>query len=360
MTTSILQSIIDYETWLRTGLGSDVVEADLAKKHDKMKSGSFTFLRATYWRWAETILDICPELRSAPVVLAIGDTHLENFGTWRDVEGRLVWGANDFDDAAPMPYALDLVRLAVSASLARTDEAPSVREISEAILRGYRGGLSKSEPIILDRDHKRLRETLVLSNAERQDFWDRIEHLDHEPLGSQPKFELALRNALPQPGDEFKFARRSAGTGSLGRPRFVTCAKWRGGPVLREAKSLVMSAWSLRHKRDDPTIYADVIANGRARSPDPHYNVSDHILVRRLSPNSRKIEVKDDPATLLSMEMLELMGFEIANCHADDAATVASICNDLDRRGSEWLRDGAKKAAASVAAEQKEYSRTSS
>lgn len=57
-----------------------------------MCSDDFVFLRATYWRWCEIIFDICPELATAPEVLAIGDTHLENFGTWRDAEGRLVWG----------------------------------------------------------------------------------------------------------------------------------------------------------------------------------------------------------------------------------------------------------------------------
>jgi uncharacterized protein (DUF2252 family) len=24
---------------------------------------------------------------------------VENFGAWRDVEGRLIWGINDFDEA---------------------------------------------------------------------------------------------------------------------------------------------------------------------------------------------------------------------------------------------------------------------
>ena len=29
----------------------------------------------------------------APQVLSVGDLHLENFGTWRDADGRLVWGS---------------------------------------------------------------------------------------------------------------------------------------------------------------------------------------------------------------------------------------------------------------------------
>jgi hypothetical protein len=56
-------------------------------------------------------MDIVPELADAPKVLAVGDIHLENFGTWRDADGRLVWGVNDYDEAADMPYTLDLLRL---------------------------------------------------------------------------------------------------------------------------------------------------------------------------------------------------------------------------------------------------------
>lgn len=39
--------------------------------------------------------------------MAVGDLHVENFGTWRDIEGRLVWGVNDFDEAHPLSYAND-------------------------------------------------------------------------------------------------------------------------------------------------------------------------------------------------------------------------------------------------------------
>ena len=99
----IHQSVKGYEGWLRRQLGREFVEKDLAQKHDKMRESPFAFLRATYWRWAETILEICPDAASAPQVLAVGDIHLENFGTWRDADGRLVWGVNDFDEAAEMP-----------------------------------------------------------------------------------------------------------------------------------------------------------------------------------------------------------------------------------------------------------------
>ena len=61
---------------------------------------------------------MCRDVVAAPLLLAIGDAHIENFGTWRDSEGRLVWGTNDFDEGYSLPYTNDLVRLAVSATLA--------------------------------------------------------------------------------------------------------------------------------------------------------------------------------------------------------------------------------------------------
>lgn len=80
-----------YEAWLATQC--DVVKEDTDYKHHRMNKSAFTFLRATYFRWARKIGTWCPELMDAPQVLSVGDLHLENFGTWRDADGRLVWGS---------------------------------------------------------------------------------------------------------------------------------------------------------------------------------------------------------------------------------------------------------------------------
>jgi hypothetical protein len=351
---SFMESMIDYETWLKSELGREVVRKDLDSKHEKMKSGVFPFLRATYWRWAESILEICPELSKLPQVMAIGDTHLENYGMWRDVEGRLVWGANDFDDAARMPYILDLVRLGVSASLARRDESMSVKNICEAVMDGYKSARIMPEPIVLEKEYGDLRKMLVMKDKERRGFWRKLEQADKEKRGTQWAYEIVLQNALPD--EVFSLARRSAGTGSLGRPRFVGMAVWKGGYVVREAKRLVQSAWCLAHRPDDHAIYAEVIAKGRHRSPDPHFVVSDSILVRRLSLNSRKIDAEGDLDVILSKRMLYLMGQEIGNCHAGDAS-FEDAADDFDGRDVDWLRASVKKAVPFVREDQREFAR---
>src|SRR5688572_27435851 len=81
--------------------------------------GGFKFLRGTYYWWAAAWERGGPDVTDAPRVLGVGDLHVENFGTWRDAEGRLVWGVNDFDEAAELPYTNDLIRLAVSLRFAR-------------------------------------------------------------------------------------------------------------------------------------------------------------------------------------------------------------------------------------------------
>src|SRR3954454_9236294 len=142
-----------YESWLAAELGSEILEKDMKKKRKEMVAGPFPFLRATYWRWAEMMPSLCQklDLGTAPHALAVGDIHLENYGTWRDEDGRLVWGVNDFDEAAEMPYALDLVRLGTSAVLG-CPHLDKRADVCANILRGYVRGLGEPHPIILDHD----------------------------------------------------------------------------------------------------------------------------------------------------------------------------------------------------------------
>src|SRR5215471_7411507 len=132
-----------YQAWLLKEV--PLLDADLRLKHQRMAESPFPFLRATFYRWAQLWPQVCAELAGAPQLLAIGDIHVENFGTWRDSEGRLIWGVNDFDEAARMPYALDLVRLATSAVTAHV-RGISTHSICANILKGYSEGLADPRP----------------------------------------------------------------------------------------------------------------------------------------------------------------------------------------------------------------------
>jgi uncharacterized protein (DUF2252 family) len=360
---SIKQSTKAYERWLKAQLGGDIVKDDLREKHEKMAENSFVFLRATYWRWAETIYDICPALEGAPQVLTVGDIHLENYGVWRDADGRLVWGVNDFDEAAEMPYGLDLVRLATSAVLARGRRGGSTATICASIVRGYREGLRKPAAFVLDRDHCWLRLQFEVDDTERENYWNDIdtkrkkaERKNKMPRG---RFRKRLEGAMPKAVIELSFWRSSAGTGSLGRPRWVACGEWRGAPVMREVKALVPSAWTRIAGRGRPAIRCGDIANGKFRAPDPWYRVRAKTVLRRLSPNSRKLEIDDCGSALLDAYMLRLMGHELANAHLGTARPriAKDIEKDLRKRKPRWLVKAVEEAAAFVRREHREWSK---
>jgi uncharacterized protein (DUF2252 family) len=129
-------SLRNYEAWLKAQLPADyVIEADLKEKRRTIKDDAFTFLRGTCWRWAEMAPEICTTFADALVAPSFGDAHIENFGLWRDIDSRLVWGINDFDEAALTPYAYDLIRLCASAVLAGGHNL-SAREITKVVLMG--------------------------------------------------------------------------------------------------------------------------------------------------------------------------------------------------------------------------------
>lgn len=332
MIADIETSTAKYEKWLGRRLRGQLIDDDLKEKHKKMKAGPFPFLRATYWRWAEIMREGGFEIIArAPRALAVGDIHLENYGVWRDQDGRLVWGVNDFDEAAEMPYICDLLRLAVSAALAPIAWSASVPNICASIARGYKDGLKKPGAFVLDRDNAWLRQQFEVDNGERAEFWAKIAKRRQKAQESNSKgkksksgsksieppkpYREALIERLPDASSEPEFWPSDAGTGSLGRPRWVAYACWRSAPVIREAKAVVPSAWTYAAGTDTDEILCESAANGRFRAPDPCYRLSNSIVLRRLSPNSRKLEVESYGAVLIDPRMLRLMGHELANIH---------------------------------------------
>ena len=134
---NIVKATKQYEDWLR--LHIRIVEPDLRIKHEQMAAALFPFFRATFYRWLQVWPKDCAELDRVPHILSVGDLHVENFGTWRDTDGRLIWGVNDFDEACMYPYTMDLVRLALSALLATLENRLQMKPKGSAatILAGY-------------------------------------------------------------------------------------------------------------------------------------------------------------------------------------------------------------------------------
>jgi len=145
-----------------------------------------------------------------------------------------VWGVNDFDEAWPLPYTNDLVRLATSALVAREyhDLRIDGKEAVSAILDGYREAIGEGgHAFVLAEHHTALREMALYRLHDPESFWSKLESLSTVKTPVPETVLASLRRALPERGLKFRIVHRVAGLGSLGRQRFVALAAWRGGRV---------------------------------------------------------------------------------------------------------------------------------
>ncbi|MGO9096070.1 MAG: DUF2252 family protein [Bryobacteraceae bacterium] len=351
----IRKATANYEAWLRRQL--TIVEADRELKHQRMAEGPFPFLRATFYRWAQLWPKLCKDLAAAPSCLAVGDLHVENFGTWRDAEGRLIWGINDFDEAWPLAYTNDLVRLAASALLAAGGGrlAIDAKRSAEAILKGYHAALQAGgRAFVLAEHHPALRDMARQRLKDPEAFWEK---LDATPAIKRPPPDSAmrgLRRLLPEPDLPLRIVHRIAGLGSLGRQRFVAIADWRGGRIAREAKAMAPSAWVWDSRKTPKRILYQKIIDQSVRCPDPYVKLKGRWIVRRLSPDCGRIELSDLPAQRDEVRLLAAMGFETANVHIG-AGQAREIGRHLAKLPPGWLTGAAGRMAEAVIAEWKSW-----
>jgi uncharacterized protein (DUF2252 family) len=166
------------EAWMRSC--THVLQSDLRSKHEQMKETPFGFLRGAFYRWAQLWQSVCADLCGAPKVLAVGDLHVNSFGTWRDAEGRLCWGVDDFDEAYPLAYTNDPVRLAASLKIVIDAEGISIKlkDGCDAILDGYSKSLrGDGHPIVLAEREQELGKLGVDSFKPPSNFWKKLNHL---------------------------------------------------------------------------------------------------------------------------------------------------------------------------------------
>ena len=320
-----------YEHWMHDC--GPVVEKHLQLKHMKMKEDAFQFFRGTYYRWAQTWPEICPEFVTAPRVICVGDLHVDSYGTWRDAEGRLCWGVDDFDEAHLLPYTNDLVRLAASAKIARKlgHLTLTTRMACEVILDGYQQSLKNDGcPIVLAELERDLEKLGIGALKTPKNFW--------EKLSGQPKArgpvpldaKRCLQDSLPKRDVVCRIIQREAGLGSLGQQRFVAIAHCDGGYVAREAKRVVPSAslW-LEGRISCRQSYYQKAMTSAVRSRDHYQKIWKSWLLRRLSPDSNPIKTDELSAKRDEDTLLHAMGSEAANVHLGQPRRAKAILRDL-------------------------------
>jgi hypothetical protein len=349
-----------YESWLSHYL--TLLPADIKMKHEAMRVARFPFFRATYYRWAQVFPEVCKKLDSAVKVLGVGDLHVENFGTWRDVEGRLVWGINDFDETYPLPYTQDLVRLTASAILAMEENHLHIdpRQATQAILDGYADGLKTGgRPFVLAEGHPALREMAIHRLRDPEAFWQKLAKLPLLETGIRASAVRVIKEMFPEPELEYRLAHRVAGLGSLGRERFVAIAMYRGGHIAREAKALAPSAvmWAEGGRGTAKILYQRML-NRAVRCRDPFVALKGGWIVRRLAPDCSRIELASLPAQRDEIKLLRAMGFETANVHLGSVKAKA-VLKDMKKRQGSWLHRAAHDMAAKVVEDWEEWRKAS-
>ena len=114
-------------------------------KFRKMAASAFAFYRGTAALFchdidAENAGRVGGRANSGPYldertsrVWIHGDLHAENFGTYMDSNGRLVFNVNDFDEAYVGPFTWDLKRFSASVALVGYAKALSDEQITELV-----------------------------------------------------------------------------------------------------------------------------------------------------------------------------------------------------------------------------------
>ena len=218
-------------------------------------------------------------------------------------------------------------------------------------MKGYQEALSEGgRPFVLAERYPVLRGWATARLRDPGIFWDKINsqpNLEGDVV--PPEVHEVLRRYLPEPGLSYRVVHRIAGLGSLGRQRFVALAQWRGGSIAREAKALVPSAWTLQQAQATEEIFYEKALTTAVRMVDPWVHLAGRWIVRRLSPDCRRIELESLPEDRNELKLLTAMGRETANVHlGSGAAAKAAIREDLEKRDRKWLRKAALAMVASL------------
>jgi uncharacterized protein (DUF2252 family) len=174
---------------------ADLMEADpdaFRTKFRKMAADPFAFYRGSacvFYADVANREDRWADERTGRVWIQ-GDLHTENFGTYMDGEGRLIFDVNDFDEAFVGHFTWDLQRFAASVALMCWQKALSdnvIRDLITTFVRSYLDQVrwfrqtDDDSTFSLNLDTARGAVLVALQDARlstRSAMLDRITHLD--------------------------------------------------------------------------------------------------------------------------------------------------------------------------------------
>jgi hypothetical protein len=351
-----------YERWRASRI--EVVAEDLRLKHERLAVSPFVMLRGSYYRFLQQFGRVTATTADAPPTVAVGDLHIENFGTWRDRDGRLVWGVNDFDEVDLLPYTIDLVRLGCSALLAIAADHLALEPAAacDAILRGWSERIEEpaARSFVLGEHHRHLYRLASEAFAPPVGFMRKLAAL---PPWTEPLPKLAARlltEVVPWPGFEPSLHRRVAGVGSLGSRRIVALGELSGGPVMRECKQIPgpASLWAFPSRKRPRGVF-EAVAIARGVAADPWRVQRGKWVLRPLAPDATRLELAALRRRHDEAAMLVSMGAEAANVHLTRypaAATPKAVRADASQRPAGWLHEAAATMATACERDHLEWS----
>jgi uncharacterized protein (DUF2252 family) len=213
----------------------------VALKYARLRRDPFSFLRGTNVLFQEDWALAAGVLRNGPLAWHCGDLHAENIGSFRGGNRLTYFDLTDFDDAILAPVLLDITRLCTSVIVAGDVYGPAFdgRVLAEHLLASYRRTLRSGKAWWVERATATglVRDLLRgLRARRRRDFLaSRVRltrrtirtdtgHAAAAPVEEQHAVAAAVHASLSRHAPELvvhHVARRIAGNGSLGVPRWV-------------------------------------------------------------------------------------------------------------------------------------------
>ena len=244
-----------------------------------LRADPYAFFRGTAALFYDT-LAMSRSLESSPLVLACGDLHLENFGSYKGDNRLVYFDLVDFDESCAAPVAFELVRLLTSILVAakplKVSDATAGKMIQQ-FLDHYAANVVAGKPRWTERAlatgpvrkllqslkgrHRRdlIRERTVSKSGKRRLRTDGEKAL---PISGKDRAQassilhaFAITQPLPAFFEPVDIAKRIAGNGSLGLERYVALVRGDGstdGQYLIDIKFATASALGTRIAGTEP------------------------------------------------------------------------------------------------------------
>lgn len=193
-------------------------------------------------------------MNQAPSAWICGDLHLENFGTYKGDNGLSYFDLNDFDEAVLAPATWEIARFLTSLWLAGEQigfSQDQAMALEQTFLEAYRGAILDGKARWVERSIANGMIRDLLENLQsRKAFLNSRTEIDQSkerrikmmPEKTLPLTDEQRRNVeqffrrfaqIKDRPEQFRLldvARRIAGTGSLGIPRYVALVAGKGTP----------------------------------------------------------------------------------------------------------------------------------